>query len=194
MLHHADKIALLKLARMTLEAYFSNAKTPACDACSEALQSLKGAFVSLHWKKELRGCIGQLYPDRELFKIIQHCVISAAVEDTRFHPVTQEEIKDLDIEISVLSPFLRIRDVKEIEVGKHGLYLVQGHFRGLLLPQVATQYRWDRETFLAQTCHKSGLPASAWRDPHTMIYIFEAEIFSESEMQSAVDSEPPAVQ
>jgi AmmeMemoRadiSam system protein A len=188
MLQNDDKIVLLKLARMTLEAYFSNAKTPACDACSEALQTQHGAFVSLHRKRDLRGCIGQLYPDRELFKIVQNCAISAAVEDTRFLPVTQEEIKDLDIEISVLSPFRRVRDVEEIEVGKHGLYLVHGHFRGLLLPQVAIQYRWDRETFLAQTCRKSGLPESAWRDPLTMIYIFEAEVFSESEMQSVVGS------
>jgi AmmeMemoRadiSam system protein A len=186
MLRNDDKIALLKLARATLEAYFSNAKTPACDPCSEALQAQKGAFVSLHQKRELRGCIGQLFPDRELFKIVQHCAISAAVEDTRFLPVTQEEIRDLDIEISVLSPFRQVKDIEEIEVGKHGLYLVHGHFRGLLLPQVATQYRWDRETFLAQTCRKSGLPESAWQDPLTMIYIFEAEVFSESEMQSAV--------
>ena len=185
MLHNADKITLLKLARMTLEAFFSNAKTPACDTDSEALQAIQGAFVTLHRKQELRGCIGQLYPDRELFKIVQHCAVSAAVEDTRFLPVTREELKELEIEISVLSPFRRIRDIKDIEVGKHGLYLVQGRFRGLLLPQVATQYRWDRETFLAQTCRKSGLPESAWRDPHTQIHVFEAEVFSESEMQSA---------
>jgi AmmeMemoRadiSam system protein A len=192
MLSNADKIALLKLARTTLEAYFSNAKTPACDACNESLRAQKGAFVSLHQKKELRGCIGQLYPDRELFRIVQHCIISAAVEDNRFLPVTQQEIKDLDIEISVLSPFRRIRDIEEIEAGTHGLYLVQGHFRGLLLPQVATQYQWDRETFLDQTCRKSGLPKSAWHDPLTMIYIFEAEVFSESEMQSVMNGGPSA--
>jgi AmmeMemoRadiSam system protein A len=184
MLLNADKIALLRLARETLEAHLSDAEIPACDACSQDLRMPKGAFVSLHRKEELRGCIGQLNPDRELFKIVQHCVISAAVKDTRFHPVTLEEIKDLDIEISVLSPFRRIRDIEEIEVGKHGLFLVQEPFRGLLLPQVATQYRWNRETFLAQTCRKSGLSESAWRDPRTTIYIFEAEVFSESEMRS----------
>jgi AmmeMemoRadiSam system protein A len=185
MLNVADRIALLKFARMTLEAYFSNAKTPVRDPGSEALREPRGAFVSLHRKQELRGCIGQLHPDRELLQVVQHCVISAAVEDTRFLPVTPKEIKELEIEISVLSPFRRIRDIGEIEVGRHGLYLTQGHFRGLLLPQVATQYRWDRETFLAQTCRKSGLSESAWRDAHTLIYVFEAEVFSESEMQSA---------
>jgi AmmeMemoRadiSam system protein A len=140
----------------------------------------KGAFVSLHRGEELRGCIGQLYPDRELYRIVQHCVLSAALEDTRFLPVTQEELKDLNIEISVLTPFHRVRDIEEIEVGKHGLYIVQGRFRGLLLPQVATQYGWDRTTFLEQTCRKSGLPESAWRDPRTIIQIFEAEVFSDS--------------
>jgi len=191
MFNSADKIALLKLARRTLEAYFSNTKTPACDACSDALLALKGAFVSLHRGEELRGCIGQLYPDRELFRTIQHCVISAAVEDPRFLSVTQEEIKHLDIEISVLSPFRRIRDIEEIEVRKHGLYLVQRSSRGLLLPQVATQYGWDRETFLAQTCRKSGLPESAWRDPRTTIQIFEADVFSDSEMQSNSNADGP---
>jgi AmmeMemoRadiSam system protein A len=179
MLNDEEKASILKLARMTLEDCFANKKVPPFDISSKALLAQKGAFVSLHRGEELRGCIGQLYPDRELYKIVQHCVISAALEDARFMPVTQEEVKDLEIEISVLSPFRRIRDINEIEVGKHGLYIVQGHFRGLLLPQVATQYQWDRTTFLAQSCRKAGLPESAWRDPRTMIHIFEAEVFSD---------------
>jgi len=180
MLDNSDRTALLNLARTTLEAYLTNETTPACHVSSGALLEKKGAFVSLHRGEELRGCIGQLYPDRELYKIVQHCVLSAALEDTRFLPVTQEELKDMNIEISILTPFHRIRNVEEIEVGRHGLYLVQGRFRGLLLPQVATQYGWDRITFLAQTCRKSGLPESAWRDPNTIIHTFEAEVFSDS--------------
>jgi len=182
MLDNSDKATLLKLARETLEAYLANDKIPGSHVYGEALMEQKGAFVSLHRERELRGCIGQLFPDRELYKIVQHCVLSAALEDTRFLPVTREELKDLDIEISVLTPFRRIRDIEEIEVGRHGLYLVQGRFRGLLLPQVATQYGWDRATFLAQTCRKSGLPESAWKDPHTIIHTFEAEVFSESSL------------
>jgi uncharacterized protein (TIGR00296 family) len=81
-----------------------------------------------------------------------------------------------------LTPFHRVRDIEEIEVGKHGLYIVQGHFRGLLLPQVATQYQWDRITFLKQTCRKAGLPESAFRDPDTVIYTFEADVFSDSDV------------
>jgi uncharacterized protein (TIGR00296 family) len=93
--------------------------------------------------------------------------------------VVREELDDLNIEISVLTPFHRIHRIEEIEVGRHGLYIVRGGFQGLLLPQVATQYNWDRIAFLGHTCQKSGLPQSAWQDPKTMIYTFEAEVFSE---------------
>ncbi len=179
MLDDTDKTLLLKLARTTLESYFSDNKSPVYQTSREALLEKKGAFVSLHQGEELRGCIGQLYPDRELYKIVQHCVLGAALEDTRFIAVTRDELTGLNIEISVLTPFRRIHDVEEIEVGKHGLYVVQGAFRGLLLPQVATQYGWDRKTFLEHTCRKSGLHESAWRNPHTIIHVFEAQVFSE---------------
>lgn len=186
MLDDTDKAILLKLARATLEAYFANEATPTFQTSRTALLEQKGAFVSLHRGDELRGCIGQLYPDRELFKIVQHCVLSAALEDTRFVPVIQEELSDLSIEISVLTPFRRVRNVEEIEVGRHGLYIVRGGFRGLLLPQVATQYHWDRTKFLEHTCMKSGLPESAWRDPHTVIHTFEAEVFSDSHISTDI--------
>ena len=179
MLDDSDKAALLKLARKTLEAHYSDESTPTSPASRKALTEKKGAFVSLHRGEELRGCIGQLYPDRELNKVVQHCVLSAALEDMRFAPVVLDELDGLSIEISVLSPFRRIQNVEEIEVGRHGLYLVQGHFRGLLLPQVATQYCWNREKFLEQTCLKAGLPKSAWQDPQTIIHTFEADVFSD---------------
>jgi AmmeMemoRadiSam system protein A len=181
MLEDSEKATLLKLARMTLEANLTNQPSPECPVTQASLIACKGAFVSLHRREELRGCIGQLNPDRELYKIVQHCVLSAALEDSRFLPVTINELKDLEIEISVLTPFHRIRNIEEIEVGRHGLYIVQAHFRGLLLPQVATQYQWDRTVFLEQACRKSGLPVTAWKDPRTAIHIFEAEVFSESD-------------
>jgi AmmeMemoRadiSam system protein A len=174
-----QKKALLDLARKTLKTYLTEKSIPSYQPPDEGLAERKGAFVSLHNGEELRGCIGQLFADRELYKIVQHCAISAALEDTRFIAVTSDELNELKIEISVLSPFRRIRQIEEIEVGKHGLYIVQGQFRGLLLPQVATQYGWDRVAFLRHTCRKSGLPESAWQDPHTIIHIFEAEVFSE---------------
>jgi uncharacterized protein (TIGR00296 family) len=105
--------------------------------------------------------------------------VSAAVEDLRFAPVRGEELDDLTIEISVLTPFRRIRDPNEIEVGRHGIYIVSGGNRGLLLPQVATEYGWDLTTFLGQTCRKAGLPEDAWRSSSTSIQIFEAQVFSE---------------
>jgi len=179
MLSPEEKTALLKLARKTLESYLEDKSTPQFTAESGGLAEKKGAFVSLHQGDELRGCIGQLYPDSGLYKIVQHCILSAALEDPRFMPVEKEEVAELSIEISVLTPFHRIHQIEEIEVGRHGLFIVQGHFRGLLLPQVATQYGWDRITFLRQTCRKSGLPESAWQDPKTAIHTFEAEVFSE---------------
>lgn len=182
MLNDSDKRTLLTLARTTLEAYLSKSTSPILDAPSAVLMEPRGAFVSLHAGESLRGCIGQIYPDRELYKIVQHCAVSAALDDPRFLPVTPEELQDLEIEISALSPLQRIQDIEEVEVGRHGLYIVQGNNRGLLLPQVATQYRWNRLEFLEHTCNKSGMPKSAWRDPQTAIYIFEAEVFSESDI------------
>jgi uncharacterized protein len=180
MLDDSEKLKLLKLARTTLEAYFADAKTPAYHTSCSGLVERKGAFVSLHNGDELRGCIGQLYPDQELYKVVQHCVLSAATEDTRFAPVDEGEVADLSIEISVLTPFRRIRNLEEIEVGKHGLYIVHGYFRGLLLPQVAVEYQWDRTTFLEHTCRKAGLKETAYLDPDTIIHTFEAEVFSDS--------------
>jgi AmmeMemoRadiSam system protein A len=175
----ADKAELLKLARTTLKTYLVNKKMPSFQTSCASLLEQKGAFVSLHQGEELRGCIGMLVADRELYKIVQHCVLSAALEDARFASVTQDEVDALSIEISVLTPFHRIKDINEIEVGKHGLYIVRGGYRGLLLPQVATQFGWDRARFLEHTCLKAGLPESAWCDPQTVIYTFEAEVFSD---------------
>lgn len=179
----SERAELLKLARTTLQTYLENGTIPDFHTSSQALLEKKGAFVSLHRGDELRGCIGQIVADRELFQVVQHCVLSAALEDARFFPVEKDELGDLSIEISVLTPLRRIQDIQEIEVGKHGLYIVRGNHRGLLLPQVATQYNWDRIQFLKHTCLKAGLPESAWQDPQTSIYIFEAEVFSEESIR-----------
>jgi AmmeMemoRadiSam system protein A len=110
--------------------------------------------------------------------------VAAAFQDPRFPPLGPEELADLELEISVLTPMQRIQKVEEIQVGKHGLYIVRGIYRGLLLPQVATEHNWDRLTFLEQTCAKAGLPADAWKDPAAQIYVFSAEIFSEPPSKS----------
>ncbi len=178
-LDQSDQQELLRLARATLHSFLTSGSVPEYHTSRPELRTRSGAFVSLHRGHELRGCVGQIVPDRELFRIVQHCAVSAASEDMRFSPVMPEELDQLKIEISVLSPLRRTPDVAEIETGKHGIYITRGSNRGLLLPQVATEYGWDRETFLAQTCRKAGLPEAAWKDAATVISIFEAQVFSE---------------
>ena len=170
---------LLALARETLESFVAVGEIPECNPDRQELHQPAGAFVSLHCGDELRGCIGVIKPDGPLYRTVQRCAVSAASEDYRFDRVTPEELPGITLEISVLSPLERTRDVSEVRVGEHGLYVVRGHHRGLLLPQVATDWGWDRETFLAQTCQKAGLEENAWRDPGTTIYQFRALVFSE---------------
>lgn len=136
------------------------------------------AFVTLHKLGELRGCIGHLAADLALDAVVARCAVASATEDPRFPAVTASEVDALVIEISVLGPLEPIRGPAEIEVGRHGLVVEQGWARGLLLPQVATEWNWDAETFLAQTCRKAGLPADAWRHG-AKVFRFEAEVFGE---------------
>lgn len=144
----------------------------------EAFPDASGAFVTLKRHGELRGCIGTLVCRGPLAEEVARVAVSAAREDPRFQPVSPAELGDLDVEVSVLGPLERIDplDATAVEVGRHGLVVEQGHRRGLLLPQVATEWNWDRETFLAQTCRKAGLPLDAWRRGAT-VYRFEADVF-----------------
>ncbi len=170
---------LLSLARRAIEDHLSNRDTTTePPPGSEALLVKQGAFVSLHKGEELRGCIGTFISDKPLYKTVMEMAISAATQDFRFPPVTLKELPLISIEISVLSPLKKINDVSEIEVGRHGIYIVKGFNRGVLLPQVAVEYGWNREEFLEHTCLKAGLPPSAWREGAD-IYIFNAEIFSD---------------
>jgi hypothetical protein len=144
---------------------------------SGRLTELRGAFVTITKRGMLRGCIGHIRAMLPLYKTIEEMAAAAAFDDPRFPPITKNELKDLEIEISVLTPFKQITDVKEIEVGKHGIYIEKGFYSGLLLPQVATEYKWDRDTFLEHTCRKAGLPPDAWKEKDTRISIFSADIF-----------------
>jgi AmmeMemoRadiSam system protein A len=171
---------LLAMARAALESYLATGRVPEEIPPDAALRQQCGAFVSLHRHEDLRGCIGILSDEEELFRVVRRCALSAALEDSRFRPVTVEELGELKIEISVLSLFQDVTDIQRIEVGRHGLMISRGRQRGVLLPQVAQKHGWDRETFLAQTCRKAGLPADAWRRPDVSIQAFEAQVFSES--------------
>jgi len=154
-------------------------KKPPAAKGQGALEEKRGAFVSLKKRGRLRGCIGFIEAKKPLAKTVEEMAIAAAFQDPRFEPLKKEELKDLRLEISVLTPLRRIADVGEIEVGVHGLYIRKGGCAGLLLPQVATEYGWDRDTFLRETCCKAGLAPDAWRDRDTEIYHFSADVFGE---------------
>ncbi len=138
----------------------------------------RACFVSLHSADGgLRGCIGTLEPRGALGESVVQMAVSAGQKDPRFTPVGADELPGLSVEISVLSPHEPVSGPGDVEVGRHGL-LVRGRGRsGVLLPQVASEYGWDPETFLAQTCRKAGLPATAWRDPDVRVWRFSAEVF-----------------
>jgi len=139
------------------------------------------AFVTLKLQDELRGCIGSTEAKFPLGQTIVQCAISAAFRDPRFPPLSMEEFERIHLELSVLSPMHEIASVEEIQVGVHGIFLTLGNHRGLLLPQVAVELEWDRETFLKSTCQKAGLPPEAWQYPGVKIEIFSAEVFGEKE-------------
>lgn len=140
-------------------------------------QEKLGAFVTLKRQGQLRGCVGRLISEDPLFVTVGDMAEAAAFHDSRFLPLTLEEFPTLELEISVMGPITRCPDPSRIVVGKHGLIMRKGSRQGLLLPQVPVEWEWDRETFLAQTCQKAGLPPDAWHDPDTEIYWFEALVF-----------------
>lgn len=173
-----EKQALLRIARETIEAELAG-KAPPGAPRKGALAEPRGAFVSLKKRGTLRGCIGFIEPRKPLAQTVEEMAAAAAFQDPRFPPLRKEELKDLRVEVSVLTPLRRVNDVGEIEVGTHGLYIRRGGRGGLLLPQVATEWRWDRDTFLKETCRKAGLAPEAWKDPETEIYVFSADVFGE---------------
>lgn len=175
----ADQKRLLKMARDSIRAHLEGGGLPSPTEALPLLCEPRGVFVSLHRQGQLRGCIGYLEAIKPLGEAVVEMAAAAAFHDPRFRPLRQEELADLELEISVLTPMEPLEDVEQIEVGKHGLYIVKGLNRGLLLPQVAVECRWDRMTFLAQTCCKAGLPPLAWKDPEAIIYTFTADIFSD---------------
>ena len=176
-----DKDRLLEIARKSIECGLAGKDIPEFFTVSGILKERRGAFVTLNKHGQLRGCIGSFEAKGSLCKTIEEMARSAAFNDPRFPPVTEEELDDITIEISALTPLKKIKNSNEIEVGRHGIYIVRGLYRGVLLPQVATNYNWDKITFLEETCHKAGLPANAWKEKDTEIYIFSADIFGEDE-------------
>lgn len=174
----SEQSKLLALARETIIAKISSQPLPDFKTSSQNLLSQSGCFVTIKQQGQLRGCIGSFTAQQPLWKTVQEMAISAATRDPRFYPMTTPDLNTFQLEISVLSPLQQIQSIDEIKVGTHGLYLIKGHSHGVLLPQVATEYGWDRDTFLRHTCMKAGLPDDAWQKGCD-IYIFSAEVFGE---------------
>lgn len=181
MLTPDQRAQLLKIARGSIEAMMDG-RRPELDLASldDDLKRPSGAFVTLNERTgELRGCIGSIEPVAPLAQAVSSSAINAAFRDPRFYPVRKEELPSLHIEISVMSPIVPVTNVEEIEVGRDGLIVSRGGRAGLLLPQVATEYGWDRDAFLRQTCIKAGLPPDCWRSADCRIEKFSAEVFGE---------------
>jgi len=174
----ADRRCLLELARRAIAEAVSLQKPAGYTPHSGVFAEKRGVFVTLHTRGRLRGCIGVVEAFEQLDESVAHCAVSAALRDPRFSPVRAEELPELEIELSLLSPPEAILP-ENIEIGKHGLLISQGSKRGLLLPQVAVEHRLGREQLLEETCRKAGLAAQAWREPETQILGFTCEVFSE---------------
>jgi len=145
----------------------------------ETLRKPAGAFVTLTRDGDLRGCIGSIQALEPLYKAVASSAISAAFRDPRFPPLAPGELEQLELEISVMGPIERVTNIEDIVVGRDGLIISRGPYAGLLLPQVATEYGWDRQTFLEHTCRKAGLPPDAWRAQDCRIEKFSAFVFGE---------------
>jgi len=178
-----DRADLLDIAKRSVETAVKQHKLydlPGGGAAGpESFRQARGAFVTLKEHGELRGCIGYITPVKSLVETVRDVAAFAAVEDRRFQPVSQGELGLLEYEISVLSPLRRVTDVKQIKVGRDGLLIKKGGSEGVLLPQVPTEQRWDRATFLQQVCLKAGLPPSAWQDDDSDLFMFSALVFGE---------------
>ena len=173
-----DWLKLVEIARRAISSVVLEKRIPDFPGFPATLTERRGAFVTLYRSGALRGCVGQVENPGPLADVVARSAISAALHDPRFSPVGAEEVAILDIEISVLTtPELILLDA--IVAGRHGLMVVRGLSRGLLLPQVATDRNWSGQRLLEETCVKAGLPREAWRDPATQVFGFTAEVFSE---------------
>ncbi|HXE97157.1 MAG TPA: AmmeMemoRadiSam system protein A [Dongiaceae bacterium] len=169
---------LLKIARATIVEHVTNRKIPDVTSALPGLNLNSGCFVTIKQKGQLRGCIGNFISDQPLYQLVQEMAVSAATRDPRFYPMKSDDLADFTLDISVLSPLEKAASAEEVKVGKHGIYIVKGSYRGVLLPQVAIEYGWNRDQFLQHTCIKAGLPQDAWQG-ECDIYIFSAQVFGE---------------
>lgn len=181
LLSSTEKKVLLTIARQSIVSYVNGAEMCVVPREERRLNMKHGCFVTIKQHGKLRGCIGNFQSELPLFKEVSAIAVASASQDPRFYPLKKQDIDSISLEISVLSPLKKIEDIENIIVGTHGIYLEKGYYRGVLLPQVAVDHHWDRTTFLNQTCIKAGLPTTAWQESDADIYIFDAQIFAETD-------------
>jgi len=177
-----EQKGLLRIARSTLESYIRSGKVPEAKPPTPRLSEKRGAFVSLHERGGLRGCIGYVEAVKPLYQAVREMAVAASTEDPRFPPVKVEELDKIDIEITVLSPLRPLPSPDSIIVGKHGLVIRKGFHSGLLLPQVPVEQGWDREQFLTHICLKAGLPPGSYEDKDAQLFTFTGQVFGEKEL------------
>jgi AmmeMemoRadiSam system protein A len=176
-LSDGEKSLLLDIAKLAIRSQCLGKPAPEPTELPDKLKEIRGAFVCIKKAGELRGCIGMTEGRKPLYKTIHDMAIQAGFSDPRFCAIEADELQELSLEISVLTPMEKLKSIDEIEIGKHGLLIRRRGDSGLLLPQVATEHGWNRTEFLEWTCLKAGLPKDAWKDQETVIYIFSADIF-----------------
>lgn len=179
-LDSAAKAKLLKYARKTLEQMFTTGTVPLPRGQGIPLNMKRGVFVTLRKNGELRGCIGDMSGDRPLGTAVGAMALQAAFNDTRFRPVTEQELSQIEIEISVLTPFKEVKSADDIVLGRDGVIVRKGNRQAVFLPQVATETGWSKQVFLDQLCYKAGLQAGDWKN--AQLFTFQAVVFSESEV------------
>ena len=178
-----DKRVLFQIARKSIEYAITDTPNDQTQIVitSPALKEKNGAFVTLKTQGRLRGCIGRMISDIPLHKLVSEMAVSSATDDPRFNQIQPSELKDLEIDISVLSPLQKIDDPLAFELGRHGIYIKKNSRNGCFLPQVATDTGWTKEEFLSQCCSmKAGLSSDAWKKKDIEVYIFTSDIISKS--------------
>ena len=179
MLSKAEAAKLLKIARNAITHQILNETYNLKPREERSINIHSGCFVTIKQNGNLRGCIGNFQSQQPLYQEVATMAVAAASQDPRFPPMNTDDLGNFNLEITILSPLEKIEDTDKIEVGTHGIYIIKGFNRGVLLPQVATEYGWDKKTFLQQTCIKAGLPDNSWQHQETEIYIFSGQIIHE---------------
>jgi len=183
-LSEADRKALLALARETIDWFLTTKTAPLARNPSPGTEQTRGLFVTLKKRGDLRGCIGEIIAEKPLYRLVGPVALKSALEDPRFRPLRPEEVKDIEIELSVLTTPAPVAGAGDIVVGRDGVILRKEGRSAVFLPQVATEQGWNRETMLDELCRKAGLPAGSWKQG-AQLYTFQAEVFSETDFKTA---------